>query len=271
MRNAKMTIWVVLMLFSIFSEVANAKLEGYVAEGKTVYFTDFETGQQTQIELVGLSEQVDYFESFAFSPIDDCLYAVGHWDNYLTVGGRQIERSLYKINPKTGNVTNNIAFLSSSHGLSNLPALAISSNGTPYAIELTSGGDLYALVDSTGPEDWIGVTHIGQTPPAIALAINSSDKGILWCADQHFRLLNLSDSTTTEIGEVTGPFLSLDYSSYGNLYAWGNKTLYQIDVDNLTSVSISSFTYGNAPFALVPEPSTLLLLGLGGLMLRKRC
>lgn len=271
---SKQSILVLAMVALSMLGMAEAGLVGYVGTGKDVYWTNFESGQQTQLALNGLSIQVDYFESFAMSRVDGYLYAVGHWSSPLNVGGRTIERSLYKIDPSSGNVTNNVAFLSGSHGLQHLPALAIASDNTPYAIELRAAGDLYALVPPPGNTDpYIGVTHIGQAIPLLALAIDGSNNGIAWSGPPSYQKLywlDLSDASTTEIGDLSGDFSSLHYAPDGTLYAWGNKTLYEIDVGGLTATSLGSFSYGDSPFAILPEPSTLLLLGLGAVTLRRK-
>lgn len=246
----------------------NAAIIGYVSDGLDIYQTDFETGVQTPLTLFGLATNVDYFEALDISPVDSCLYAVGHWEHYLNVGGRQIERSLYRIDVSSGQVTNNVAFLSAGHGLYELLDLAISSDGIPYAIELPRM--LYALVEPPDPPSYVGVTFLGQLDVfASALAIDPSGSAVVWGNDKLWSI-DLSDLSDSFLTNLPGDFSALDYGPDDTLYAWGSNTLYRIDLPSGTAAAIRTLSHGAQGFAIVPEPGTLLLFSLGALaVLRK--
>lgn len=76
MKKAILVAVVILLFVGI--SISRASLIGYVAEGKYIYRTDFETGQQTQLTL-SLPFNTDRIEAMAVSPIDGSLYVVGHW------------------------------------------------------------------------------------------------------------------------------------------------------------------------------------------------
>ncbi len=257
-----LTIYTALLLPTSVSQGA---LMGYVGKGTDIYFTDFETGQQTQITLSNLPSIVSSFEAFAISPTDHTLYAVGHWRYCLNVMGRQLCCAIYKIE-STGQVSK--VFQPWAYGNYGIPNLAFAPDGALYGF--TSNRLLVGNVD-TGDMDFIGVTSSNST--VRAFAIDFEGAGIVWNSSstmplQHIDLSGGPNSIVVGREFLEGPFEAFDYGPDGTLYGWHNRRLYEIDIDNLTATELGSFSHGDTAFALIqiPEPTTLTFIGFALLL-----
>jgi len=266
-----------LVSFAV-SSGSQAALMGYVAEGTDIYRTNFETGQQTRLDLHGIPSIVREFQAIDNSPTEYCLYAVGHWRHSLSFGN-PLWRGLYRIDLSTGDVSAQGVFMSWSGHLSRsswFPDIAYSPDGTGYAIVETI---LEMFVPDPRNPSLLGVTPIEQVHAqgarAVvgdfrAFAINGNSTGIVWeKISKMLYSIRLTDALATEIGYLDGDFDALDYGPYGTLYGWGDKTLYVINLKNLTATPLRSVEYGNEAFA-IPEPATLSLLAFGSLSLIRR-
>ena len=90
----KSVLFLVIVFGFVGINTSQASLMGYVAEGKYIYRTDFETGQQTQL-TINLPFNTDRIEAMAVSPVDGSLFVVGHWQYEIS----NTQRGLYKIDP----------------------------------------------------------------------------------------------------------------------------------------------------------------------------
>ena len=75
--------------------------------------------------------------------------------------------------------------------------------------------------------------------------------------------VDLSDGSTTSIGQLSGNFDAFDIGPDGTLYGWDYGDLYSIDLDNCAKTYINSFEHSGRSLTIIPEPATLLLLGFG--------
>lgn len=266
MRNVSMIIWAMVVVL-VAGGTSRADLIGYVAcyyDSDLVYFTNFGTGEQTALGHSGMYSAVRALE---ISPIDGRLFAIGSddlWTIDTTTGAGS----------KIGSVGTNL-----------IHNLAFAPNGTLYGIAAASElgvneSKLMTIDTGTG-----ATTVIGSTLPyerIMAFAIDEGGRGIGlgWNAGgASLFQIDLTDGSTDSIGQFPSPFgfSSFDYGPDGILYGWSASGMggeyydyfYRIDVENLQRTHLRTFRNGLSEFAIIPEPATLLLLGLGALVLRR--
>jgi hypothetical protein len=266
MGNARMTIWAMVVVL-VVAGASRADLAGYVVRyggSDLVYSTNFDTGEQTLLGHTGMWEDVDV-KALELSPIDGRLFATA---------GDYLGDYLWTIDTTTG-AAGAIARV----GLNNIGNLAFAPDGTLYGItEEATGANLITIDTATGVTTAIGsglpYTHIS------AFAIDESGRGIAWrCYPTGLLFeIDLTDGSTSFIGSLPAAFSAFDYGPDGILYGWYARGMgggyiddfYRIDVESLAVTHLWSFQNGWSQFAIIPEPATLLLLGLGGLALLRR-
>lgn len=267
MRNAGMIIWAMIVVL-VAAGNSRATLTGYVVrylENDEVYFTNFDTGEQTllgQTNIPPLSNPM--IRALDISPIDGRLFAIGY-DDLWTIN------TISGVGSRIGNV-----------GTTSIENLSFAPDGTLYGITSRYDPHLVTIDTVTGK-----TTDIGSTLPYLdtcAFAIDENGRAIAQgrsnIASQYELFeVDLTDGSTSSIGYLEGGFSAFDYGPDGILYGWEENGMaglyidyfYSIDVGNLTATQLRSFSNGWSQFAIIPEPATLLLLGLGGLsLLRKR-
>lgn len=250
MRNVRMAIWAVVVVL-VATGVSKADLMGYIATETVVYSTNFDTGEQTALGPSGAPHIV----AVDISPVDGSLYGMGDCGD-----------ELYQFNTSTGIST----FKGEIDG-SAIPNLSFGPDGTLYGISLV--GNLVTIDLDTGKE-----TLVDSLFPYIdirAFAIDSSGNGIAWDAQAKWLCqIDLTHGSTTSIGQLDDPdgwIMAFDYAPDDTLYAWTiNRSLYTVEADSLNATYVRSFSYGYHGVAIIPEPATLLLLGLGSLALLKK-
>ncbi|MFC1676178.1 PEP-CTERM sorting domain-containing protein [Planctomycetota bacterium] len=250
-------IMMVAATILVATGISKGALMGYVTTGTEVVWTNFDTGAQTSLGPSG----IDDIRGLDTSPIDGTLYASD--DN----GG------LWTVNTSTG-----IGSFIGNMGR-RIESLSFAPDGTLYAIHRDSH-TLKQINTSTAV-----ATTIGSPWPydALAFAISSTGRAIAWdlfSASEPGPLfeIDLTDGSTTLLGQVDTFFGGFDFAPDDVLYGWrkydSQNNLYSIDVDTLNVTFLRSFSQGyeggRGSLAIIPEPATLILLGLGGLMLRKR-
>lgn len=262
MRNVSMIIWAVVMVLLV-AGASRADLTGYVAcynDSELVYFTNFDTGEQTALGRSGIIEEI---RAMDLSPIDGRLFASGN--NYLW----------------TIDTTSGVGRRIGTAG-SRIDNLAFAPDSTLYGITTGTAAHLVTIDTVTG-----NTTTIGSTLPYTtidAFGIDESGRGIAWwwnsanTSESTLLGIDLTDGSTSLIGYLRAGFSAFDYGPDGTLYGWcasgmgGEYYDYfcRIDVENLEAVHLRTFQNGWSQFAIIPEPATLLLFGLGGLALLRR-
>ncbi|HDY87049.1 MAG TPA: DUF4394 domain-containing protein, partial [bacterium] len=202
MINSRITIWVMVVVL-VANSLSKADLIGYTANetgNSIVYLTDFDTGEQT---VIGMPSGIDTITALEVSPVNGRLYAINLHEN------------LYEINISTGVGT----LLGNLNALgSGLHSLMFAPNGTLYGLSNWNDNGLFEINTSTAE-----TTLIGSLNPFIsvtALAIDNGGRAIGYDsgADWLFEI-DLTDGSTTSLGQLDGDFFAFDYGPDGTLYA----------------------------------------------------
>jgi hypothetical protein len=267
--ESKSILVVAIAMLLLPAGASKANLTGYVTDWETqdIYFTNFDTGEQTPIGLVGVDKFDSWNVALAVSPMDRTLYlATGRDDAGAGAGA-----GTYTIDTKTGVATKIGGSLPREE-----PSIAVAPDGTLYGLTSVSRG-LLVFDGATG--EWARVDdtfeyHLLQGTQS--LAIDSSGIGIAY--NQDYDIMWKIDIATGRMAPVSvfvpdpiDGLSALDYGPDGVLYGWQNGGLYVIDVYsdvfNPQATFLRSFSFGHEygeGFALIiPAPSAILLASIG--------
>ncbi len=111
---------------------------------------------------------------------------------------------------------------------------------------------LLAINTDTGTD-----TIVASLSPYVsmaAFAIDGSGRAVGWDsgADWLFEI-DLTDGSTSSIGQLQGSFDAFDYGPDGILYGWNNNQLFSIDADSVSSTYLRSFSIGSNAFTKSPN------------------
>ena len=257
MKTARMAV-IIVILFAV-TGVLKADLTGYTASSTSnsvVYLTNFDTGEQTTL---GLPSGIDRIKALEVSPVDGELYAIG--------GGNKVSgyfsRELYRIDRATG-VGQFVGTMNSKY----FQDLSFAPTGQLYGVagnDIYFGDTLYNINLTNG-----AATSVGSLSPftaTLALAIDNTGKGIGWDSGAKWLYkINITDGSTTSLGQLAGNFDAFDYSPDGTLYGWAGNALYSINTETVTSTYLRNFSISGRSITMVPEPSTLALWLLFGIV-----
>jgi len=256
-------IILVFAQFSVAETVDNWQLFSTVASGGGSYYPDTfvsvnpQTGEMTMRGAQGATPQ-----QFAIDmdPISGFLFGT---DGYSRPG------VITRIDPSNGQWTETTGILEGAH-LVNLTSLSFSPNGTLYGI---SDYKTLGIID-LGMGTFSSIAELDI--PGDVYGMDFSPQGTLYFVESYGRdetyqqwLRTVSVSTgeitsTLSTGEYTSG--DIDFAPDGYIYHT-NFSWYLFKMDPATAEQTMVGFGGFGPFggiASVPEPATLLLLGLGG-------
>jgi hypothetical protein len=267
------------------SGIANAALTGYTADwsdNAVIYSTNFDTGEQTALGPSGIWN----VRGLALSPVDGSLYAAG-------------SAGLYKVDTTSGIGSYIGPFVEPPPWPDPGPGPIPWPAPWPYPdyvvvsdLTFAPDGTLYGSILSASDPTWhFGIidTDTGNyttfedlTPytSIASVAIDSIGRCIAWDSETDWLIeIDLTDYSITSIGHLPRPkppargsgpdYYALDYGPDDVLYAWDSYRLYSIDIEDVTATRLREFPTSGYAFTVVPEPITLLLLGLGfGIMVK---
>ena len=204
-----------------------------------------------------------YFSSAAYDHKTNTLYS---WDSYTD--------SLCSINTTTGKSTpiGGGGILPEHTSITCLSINPITSE----MFALDWWGNLFQVDKTNGSRIHIGNPEALEHVHGLAFSPN----GVLYCSDttgkdSHLFTLDTETAEVTFIADIPKDYvISLAFDVNGDLYGTDNGTdmlgIIDIETGEWTDVGALDNAMQGIAFGPVPEPCTLLLLGLGGLLIRKR-
>lgn len=268
MKCKSLYLLVVLVGFCTFaSSISNAGAVYTMQSSCTLVSMDTYTLIKTTIGSIGYGA-----EDFSFSPAG-VLFASADINRCGVHGSAQ---TLITVDTLTGAGT-----IVGPIGFPDVDAIAFASDGTLYGVD-ASTDNLITINPATGAGTLVGpvgfpfIGGMAFSPGGVLFASDISGGG---GGPSTLVTINTTTGAGTAVGPIGfGTVEGIAFASDGTLYGisdlLGGGTGQLITIDPLTGAGTAIatvITSGNMDgLAYIPEPATLLLLGLGALALRKR-
>jgi hypothetical protein len=243
----------------VFCELVRASPVGYVDSlGVNYYKTDFGTGSQTLVNAAPITDGP--LGHIAISPDGNFLYVAG--GSFL---GRTDTRS--------GEYTNVGRIGDFPGGGGPILNISFGNDGNLYGITLLEA-ELYRINTATGKGTSLGYHACPSTYNVQGFAVMGNKAIVL--RDYGLSTVDLGDGTAQDLGGLANAYygrtLDVAVGPGGVLYAWNGFSFYDVDLQTmrLREVQQLQLPHNGWFFTLTPEPATLSLLCLGGLLLFRR-
>jgi hypothetical protein len=246
-----------VLLGGVFCELAGASPVGYVdSPGVNYYKTDFGTGSQTLVNATPITDPLGHI---AISPDGNFLYVAGG-------------SFLGRIDTRSGEYAN-VGRIGDSLGGGQIMNIAFGNDGSLYGVTLNNA-ELFRINAATGKGTSLGY-HASRPPYNVqGFAVMGNKAFVL--RNYGLSAVDLGDGTVQDLGDLANAYygrtLDIAVGPGGVLYAWNGFSFYDVDLQamRLHEVQQLQLPHTGWFFTLTPEPATLSLLCLGGLLLFRR-
>lgn len=251
-RVARLACCLLLSLPVVISGTAAAQpiqmLGAEFQSGGKFYAVDVADGS---VSVLGTTAGTSFFAAMDFSP-DGVLWAAASF--------------LYEVNPTDGSEISRRTIAYTSPPTNDIiTGLSFSPSGELFGIG-NGNGNLWRIDTDTAQAQFIGSSG------ASMFSLEFGGDGTLYGAGHNLYRINTANGSATLVGSIGGTPLinALDFAPNGVMYGASNDitddSLYAINLTTGAGTLIG-FTGGNlVSLASVPEPSSLVLLSLGGVI-----